>query len=422
MDDRQTVLPLTVHLLATSGASVALQQTIDWLLHRLCPDVQLFLVSEREAPAMQYECTKKRLEFPGISVTLFLHEELGDERICQMHGFFQQPPWSPFHTELKQKKYSQFSQTVDDFYCLDPHMPVWGIRQVHYGTEIVRLTLYCSFDNYEDAVRLYEIILQMEAAAQKSGFCFFVLYSTKHISIQLSLKQLPPGISIEVKGACALQFIVHTIGQLVPLLPYPCVPISDTRWQTQDYDGNRILLLVTGNTTVTKSPSYPRSVKESLENPGTTQTFLFRRLPKTMETQDQTEEESFKSKHACNMSCNNSNQSGNLDGSRSCLKRMKMKETEINVDTGYTAVNFREQQAIDSRYSRSNHTIPQSYYLSSSAPCKVAAGFPSTHRDCPSSTADKRNKEFGMGSKVFSLERAQPHHSYSKVLEEEFFI
>ncbi|NXY81952.1 F124B protein, partial [Alcedo cyanopectus] len=87
-------------------------------------------------------------------------------------------------------------------------MPVWGIRQVHSGPEILRVTLYCSFDNYEDAVRLYEMILQKEAAVQKGSFCFFVLYATQNVAVQLCLKQLPIGVAAEPRESSALQFKV----------------------------------------------------------------------------------------------------------------------------------------------------------------------------------------------------------------------
>ncbi|NWW99619.1 F124B protein, partial [Caloenas nicobarica] len=87
-------------------------------------------------------------------------------------------------------------------------MPVWGIRRVHCGPEILRVTLYCSFDNYEDAVRLYETILQKEATMQKSNFCVFVLYETPNTAVQLCLKQLPVGVAAELKGSSALQFKV----------------------------------------------------------------------------------------------------------------------------------------------------------------------------------------------------------------------
>ncbi|KAM6258116.1 protein FAM124B [Porphyrio hochstetteri] len=236
---------MTVHLLASSGQSLLLQQTLDQLLEWICPDVQLFLVSERVTPLKYYERYRKRhCSFPGISVLLFLHEDLGEERIFQVHELFQHPPWHHQCAQIANGQSHPYVPAHQDFYSLDDQMPVWGIRRVHCGPEILRVTLYCSFDNYEDAVRLYEMILQKEAAVQKSNFCVFVLYTAPGTAVQLCLKQLPIGVAAEPKDSSALQFKVQEMGQLVPLLPNPCVPISSTRWQTQDYEGNRILLQV----------------------------------------------------------------------------------------------------------------------------------------------------------------------------------
>ncbi|XP_062438600.1 protein FAM124B isoform X2 [Rhea pennata] len=248
MDDRADPLLMTVHLLAKSGHSSLLQQTLDRLLERICPGIRLFLVSERVTPLKYYECYRKRsCGFPGISVLLFLHEDLGAERIFQVHDFFQHPPWRYQRAQIASGQSHPYAPASQDFYGLDDQMPVWGIRQVHCGSEVLRVTLYCSFDNYDDAVRLYEMILQKEATMQKSNFCVFVLYTTKNIAVQLCLKQLPIGVSVEPKESSVLQFKVREIGQLVPLLPNPCIPISSTRWQTQDYEGNKILLQVQCN-------------------------------------------------------------------------------------------------------------------------------------------------------------------------------
>ncbi|KGL75923.1 Protein FAM124B, partial [Tinamus guttatus] len=234
---------MTVHLLANSGRSSLLQQTLDRLLEWICPDIRLFLVSERATPLKHYESYRKRCcGFPGMSVLLFLHEDLGAERIFQVHDIFQHPPWRYQCTQVAPGQSRPCGAARQDFYGLDEHMPVWGIRQVHCGSEIVRVTLYCSFDNYDDAVRLYEMILRQEAALQKSNLCVFVLHAAAGVAVQLCLKQLPAGVAVQPKESSVLQFKVQEIGQLVPLLPHPCIPISSTRWQTQDYEGNRILL------------------------------------------------------------------------------------------------------------------------------------------------------------------------------------
>lgn len=245
MEETREPLAMTVHLLANSGHGSLLQQTLDQLLDCICPEVRLFLVSERVSPVKYYDkCHSRRSRFPGMSVLLFLHESLGEERLFRVLDSLQHWPWQCYPAQNVQGRPCPYILASQEFYSLDHQMPVWGVRQVHGDTEILRVTLYCSFDNYEDAIWLYEMILQREATLQKSDFCFFVLYATESFTLQLSLKQLPLGMAVDPKEASVLQFKVQEIGQLVPLLPHPCVPISRTRWQTQDYDGNKILLQV----------------------------------------------------------------------------------------------------------------------------------------------------------------------------------
>ncbi|XP_015726840.1 protein FAM124B [Coturnix japonica] len=244
MGDRAEPL-MTVHLLANSGYSAFLQQALDRLMDWICPDVPLFFVSERAAPLKYYERYRRRnCGFPGISVLLFLHEDLGEERILQIQDLLQRPPWHHQCVPTTWARSPPHTPALQDFYGLDDQMPVWGIRRVGCSPEILRVTLYFSFDNYDDAVGLYEMILRKEATTRKSNFCVFMLYATKAIAVQLCLKQLPIGMAAEPKESSLLQFKVQEMGQLVPLLPNPCVPISSTRWQTQDYEGNKILLQV----------------------------------------------------------------------------------------------------------------------------------------------------------------------------------
>lgn len=244
MDDGAESL-MTVHLLTHLGRSFPLQQTLDRLLEWLCLDIRLFLVSERIPPLRYYERYRRRSSgFPGISILLFLHEDWGEERIFQVHEQFQRPPWRYQRAQFANGQSPPWAPSQQEFYGLEEQLPVWGIRRVRRGPEILRVTLHCSFDNYEDAVRLYELILRKEGTLQKGTLCVFVLHSTPHVAVQLCLKQLPIGVTAEPPESAALQFKVQEIGQLVPLLPNPCVPISSTRWQTQDYEGNTILLKV----------------------------------------------------------------------------------------------------------------------------------------------------------------------------------
>lgn len=245
MDETPDSLVMTVHLLANAGHGSVLQQSLDQLLNYIFPEARLFLVSERASPVTSSDrCHPKRSRFPGMSVLLFLHESLGKERVVRVLDSLQRWPWQCYPTQKGQGRPWPCILVNQDFYSLDDQMPIWGVRQVHCGAEILRVTLYCSFDNYEDAIRLYEMILQRDAILQKSNFCVFVLYATESFVLQFSLKQLPLGMSVDPKESTLLQFKVQEIGQLVPLLPHPCIPISSARWQTQDYDGNKILLQV----------------------------------------------------------------------------------------------------------------------------------------------------------------------------------
>ncbi|KAG7480104.1 hypothetical protein JOB18_043125 [Solea senegalensis] len=262
------LLPMNLHLLANPGDSLLLQHSLDRLLRWLCPSLRIFHVSERASPFRSYTRLCPVAGSPSLAITFFLHEAYGEERILKVLDFFQRPPWQYHHTESCGGRTgvihitSSTSSTANaplrpyllpsrDFYSLGAGMPVWGVRPVHCGGEILRVTLYSGYDNYEDAVRLYEMVLQRQAEEQKTGFCWFTLHTEPGLCLQLALKQLTPGVRVEPCSSAVLQFSVDEIGQLVPLLPNPCTPISSTRWQTEDLDGNKVLFQV-------KTPAQPQ--------------------------------------------------------------------------------------------------------------------------------------------------------------------
>ncbi|KAF3847865.1 hypothetical protein F7725_020893 [Dissostichus mawsoni] len=254
------LLPMNLHLLANPGDSLLLQHSLDRLLRWLCPSLRIFHVSERASPFRSYTHLCPVAGYPSVAITFFLHEAYGEERILKVLEFFQHPPWQYHHTETcgSQTGGVHISSSSSpsnamlrpyllpsrDFYSLGAGMPVWGVRPVHCGGEILRVTLYSGYDNYEDAVRLYETVLQRQAEEQKTGFCWFTLHTEPGLCMQLALKQLSPGVRVEPCSSAVLQFSVEEIGQLVPLLPNPCTPISGSRWQTEDLDGNKVLFQV----------------------------------------------------------------------------------------------------------------------------------------------------------------------------------
>ncbi|XP_031587488.1 protein FAM124B isoform X1 [Oreochromis aureus] len=257
---QQQLLLMHLHLLANPGDSLLLQHTLDRLLRWLCPSLRIFHVSERASPFRTYPRLCPVAGYPSLAITFFLHEAYGEERILKVLDFFQRPPWHYHHTESCGSRTGGIHITSSsspsnallrpyllpsrDFYSLGAGMPVWGVRPVHCGGEILRVTLYSAYDNYEDAVRLYETVLQRQAEEQKAGFCWFTLHMEPGLCLQLALKQLSPGVRVEPCSSAVLQFSVEEIGQLVPLLPNPCTPISATRWQTEDLDGNKVLFQV----------------------------------------------------------------------------------------------------------------------------------------------------------------------------------
>ncbi|XP_022051559.2 protein FAM124A isoform X2 [Acanthochromis polyacanthus] len=252
MGELQDPFLVSVHLIADPGQGKFLQQAADAVLSWVHPELQLFRVSER-ASVSQRSRSKRQQNGgpagcqPALAVILFLQEAYGgEEHILMLHRALQRPPWRYHHTEKVSngRRMLPLTPCSQDFFTLSPGTPLWAVRQVHYGKEIVRFTVYCSHENYSDMVRLYKLLLQRRVAQKKEDFCFFVVYSNPDMEIQLSFKRLPRGQGPVVLESAVMEVRVRDVGVLVPLLPHPCSPISEVRWQTEDYDGNKILLQV----------------------------------------------------------------------------------------------------------------------------------------------------------------------------------
>ncbi|KGL80478.1 Protein FAM124A, partial [Tinamus guttatus] len=244
VEDIQDPFLVSVHIITDPGESKTLQQAIDKLLAWIHPDLQLFRVSERRVAQKRRKPSKAGVSQPALAIVLFLQEEYGEEPILQLHESFQRPPWHYHHTERVRGKFLPYMPCSQDFYTLAPGTPLWAIRPVHYGKEIIRFTIYCRSENFVDILKLYELILKRPVCQKKTDFCVFPIYSNMDIDIQFSLKKLPKGQIPAPTESAVLEFRVKDVGQLVPLLPNSCSPISEGRWQTEDHDGNRILLQV----------------------------------------------------------------------------------------------------------------------------------------------------------------------------------
>ncbi|XP_056144886.1 protein FAM124A [Lampris incognitus] len=255
MGELQDPFLVSVHLIADPGHGKFLQRAADSVLAWVHPELQLFRVSERGSSSQSSKHKRHQNGGPAaacqpaLAVILFLQESYGgEEHILTLHRALQRPPWHYHHTEKVSngRRMLPLTPCSQDFFTLAPGTPLWAVRQVHYGKEIVRFTIYCSHENYADMVRLYKMLLQRRVAQKREDFCFFVVYTNPDTEIQLSFKRLPRGESPMPLGSAVMEVRVQDMGVLVPLLPRPCSPISDVRWQTEDYDGNKILLQVQG--------------------------------------------------------------------------------------------------------------------------------------------------------------------------------
>ncbi|XP_039348888.1 protein FAM124A isoform X7 [Mauremys reevesii] len=241
VEDNQDPFLVSIHIIADPGDSKVLQQAIDKLLAWIHPDLQLFRVSERRVSKKHRKSGKAAVSQPALAVILFLQEEYGEEPILQLHETFQRPPWHYHHTERVHGKFLPYMPCSQDFFTLAHGTPLWAIRPVHYGREIIRFAIYCRNENFIDIMKLYQLILKRPVCQKKTDFCVFPVYSNMDIDIQFSLKRLPKGQIPTPTESAVLEFRVD-VGQLIPLLPNPCSPISEGRWQTEDHDGNKILL------------------------------------------------------------------------------------------------------------------------------------------------------------------------------------
>ncbi|KAK6486827.1 protein FAM124A-like [Huso huso] len=245
--DVQDPFLVSVHIITDPGNGRTLQKAMDNVLAWIRPDLQLFRVSERGCWKKPERCRTGIVIQPSLAIILFLQEEYGEEQFQQLHQSLRRPPWQYHHTEKVNGRMLPYMPCNQDFFTLSGSTPLWAIRQVHYGKEIVRFTIYCSHENFVDMVKMYQLILKREVSQKKGDFCFFIVYSNMNMEIQLSLKRLPKDQYPTPAESAIIEFRVKEIGQLVPLLPNPCTPISDIRWQTEDYDGNKILLQVRGS-------------------------------------------------------------------------------------------------------------------------------------------------------------------------------
>ncbi|XP_062861747.1 protein FAM124A [Trichomycterus rosablanca] len=248
--DLQDPFLVSLHIITDPGEARKLQHAADQLLTLLHPQLTLCKVTER-AERTKLQCLKNMNSslHPYLCIILFLQEDFREHEYQELQ--LRRPLWLYHHTE--RIKGSSFS-AIQDFFTLAPGTPLWALRHISYGKGTVRFTVYCRHETYSEQVRLYKLLLRRPLAHMNKVFCFCVVYSNQHTEIQLALRRLPQGRNPGPADCTIMEIRVRNLEGLVPYLPHACKPISEHRWQTEDYDGNKILLQVQGSGTHFKPP------------------------------------------------------------------------------------------------------------------------------------------------------------------------
>ncbi|XP_033637977.1 protein FAM124A-like isoform X1 [Asterias rubens] len=240
---------LTLHFVTDPGRSIKTKNLIKPLIKWFDPSFKLFNIAERSKPnGFQGDLNEiERDVFPALSVMLFLNHdgESTENKVEETQEHLTRKPWRYHHHAATPTKVYLCEPNNQNFYTTEHEMPLWGVRQVHYGNEHLRFMLYTSRDTWHDMIRFYCLLLGRDVEYQKDDFCYFLIHSTDNkTDVQFALKRAPKDCTCRPLNSAFLQFKVLDIGDLVPLMPHSCSPISPQRWQTTDPDGNVTLLLV----------------------------------------------------------------------------------------------------------------------------------------------------------------------------------
>ena len=275
---------LTIHFITDPKKSRKLKKLLKPLIDSIAPKLKLFNYVER-SEKMKRKISdggskpgddKQTPTVPASGVVLFLNEGFGMERILEAQKYLSaKAEWSVHHSETVGANAVPYPTNNQDFYAHQDDMPLWAIRQVHFGRDRLRFQIFVSYDNWQDTIDFYSTVLARNFQYQKDDFCYFLVFASRNLNIevQLAFKKLPLGFKPRLLDSTILQFKVENIGGLVPLLPNVCTPISDSRWQTVDPDGNKILLFNTlnGELTIHTGYSAPSSTTSTVSSDKSTE-------------------------------------------------------------------------------------------------------------------------------------------------------
>ena len=180
---------------------------------------------------------------PSLAIVIFLKEDtiLGTNRLDMASTVFDKPPWRFHHADNASNGKVNTGKNLS-YYTAGPKDPLCALRQIHCGKQLVRFVRLTTAESWQDQVNLYSLLLGQHPEATKSDFCLFTVSTSADYDVQFALKMVPRTLKPLETPCATLGFRIGLVGDLVPLLPHMCVPISDTRWTTTDLDGNVLYL------------------------------------------------------------------------------------------------------------------------------------------------------------------------------------
>nr|CAB3244234.1 protein FAM124A-like [Phallusia mammillata] len=286
---------VTLHVITDPGQSRELDASFHGLLQRLDPTLDVLCVSESAKPRRisipKNGISPPHPQVPALAVVLFFDDVDNSEQrhdtnnngrtskrtnnFTQVRQIFSRKPWKFHHRVAITGKLMSCDSNAQDFFKYQPESvtpqsrdsgrqtplpvappvsetsrsydffyPIWGVRKVHYGRKVLRFNLFVSNENWEDQINLYRLILRKNETKVREDFCFFPTFTSPTTAVQFALKKLPKNLKPHPLRSTIVQFKVRNVGQLVPLLPHSCEPISELRWRTRDHDSNLILLQI----------------------------------------------------------------------------------------------------------------------------------------------------------------------------------
>ncbi|XP_072032906.1 protein FAM124A-like [Amphiura filiformis] len=247
---------VTLHYVTNPGQSVRLRKLLEPLIKCFDPSFKLFNIAERSrSNGLQPDTFDiSETEYPALGVVLFLLKDddeeefddalIVDNKLDRALDHLCKRPWQNHHHTCLSDNFTLYRQNRQDYYATENDIPFWAVRQVHHGKEHLRFMIYSTHARWDDMVQFYSLLVGRKAEYERDDFCYFLIHSKELMDIQLALKKVPHGCHPRALNSAFLQIKVREIGELVPLLPNACSPISPQRWQTNDPDGNVTLLLV----------------------------------------------------------------------------------------------------------------------------------------------------------------------------------